>query len=202
MKDREDKKAEIIDFLARTGKKREPSASHHTVNVTGDGNIVGNNNTYIRTEKVEHVVQAEVRPGAEHITDEQAATIQSLVAQIVELEAVTKRRPKSFAAVYKTLNNRFKVPRYRLHKLDNYPAIERYLRSWIGRLSSTASAKRRDPDWRNRKYRYIKVNVRELGLEEELEDLLLERHEVSSIKYLSDDDLEAIYRLVAKWKAT
>ena len=144
MKDRDEKKAEIIDFLARTGKQRK--SEQPAVSVRGDGNIVGNNNTYIHTEKVVKEVKAEVRPGEEHITDEQAAAIQARVGEIVELEKATKRRPKSFAAVYGALNKAFKAPKYRLHKRENYPAIEKYLREWIGRLSRSAGAKRNDPD--------------------------------------------------------
>lgn len=213
-KDKERLKTKIVDLVTYAGKKRQkPSTGKKPkegkkrkpddpqgINVKGDGNIIGNNNTYVRTEKLTHNVTAEVRPGEEHITEEQAAAIKRMVNQIVELEAVTKRNPKSHQAVYGALNNRFKVTRYRLHKREKWPEIESYLRQWIGRLSSTASAKRSAPDWRKSKYSYIKINVRQLGLEDKLNELLLSRYGVASIKDLSDDDLEVVYRTVAGWK--
>lgn len=198
MTDREKKKGEIIDFLSQAAKRR--GTHQPSINIQGNGNIVGNNNTYIHAEKVEHKVHAEVRPGEEHITETQAATIQRLVGEIVRLESLARRKPKSFNAVYNALNRRFGVTRYRLHRRENWPRIETYLRQWIGRLSSTASARRNDDQWRKRKYAYIKTNARQFSLHDALDALLRDRYAVTSLIELNDEDLERVYRTIYRWK--
>lgn len=195
---RERQKAEIIDFVARSAKLKSKSEPQ-PINVRGDGNVIGNNNTYIHTEKVVHEVRPQVTPGNEHITDEQAATIQYLVKEIVRLEAIAKSKPKSYQAVYSALNRRFKAPQYRLLKLVDYDAIEKYLRGWIGRLNASSSA-RKDPDWRKGRYASIKTKVRMWGWEDRLAGILWEEFGVTSIKSLSDGDLKRVSDRLTRWQ--
>lgn len=93
-----------------------------------------------------------------------------------------------------------KASSYHLIRAEHYESATKFLRTWIGRLSSAKSAPRKDPDWRKRKYAYINVNVKQLGAADKLAGLLSEQHQVDSLGKLSDDALAAVYQVVANWK--
>ncbi len=145
-------------------------------------------------------VKVIVATGPEHVSEAQKAGLKALVAEVVRLESLLKRAPKSFASVWSALNGRLRVSSYHLIPGSDAPCAEKYLREWIGRLSSAKSAPGKDANWRNRKYSYIFTNVKQLGAEAVLRERLLARHGSDSMKELSDAHLEAIYQLVAGWK--
>lgn len=145
-------------------------------------------------------VKVVLQPGPEHIDQKKAATLKSLVSEIVRLEKLVKRSPKSYAAVWTALTARCRVTSYHLILDVDYPKAEKFLREWIGRLSSAKSAHLKDGNWRNRKFSYIFANVKQLDADAILRAQLLERYGSESMKDLTDDELEALYRLVAGWK--
>jgi hypothetical protein len=147
-----------------------PVAIHpggNVVNITGGSNILanahpGSNVTQIHTQRHVSVTKAEVKPGIDHITDAQAAILMGLVNDIVELEAKQKKEPKTHRSVWGTLNAHMGVTRYRLIPLLGFEKAEKYLRQWIGRLNSMATAPVNDGDgWRKRHYAYIKINSKD-----------------------------------------
>lgn len=141
-----------------------------------------------------------LQPGPEHIDQKKASTLKLLVTEIVRLERLVKRAPKSYAAVWTALTARCRVTSYHLILDADYPKAEKFLREWIGRLSSAKSAHLKDGNWRNRKFSYIFANVKQLDADAILRAQLLERYGSESMKDLTDDELEAVYRLVAGWK--
>lgn len=141
-----------------------------------------------------------VPTGPEHINDGQKAHLKELVAEVIRLEGLLKRTPKSFASVWVAVNAKCKASSYHLITQAAFPLAEKFLRQWIGRLSSAKSAPKKDANWRNRKYSYIFTNIRQLAADAALRDNLKSRFGSDSLKGLSDDDLDAIYRLVASWK--
>lgn len=145
-------------------------------------------------------IKVVVAAGPEHVSEAQKARLKALVAEVVRLESLIRRQPKSFASVWAAVNGRLRVSSYHLIQGSDCPKAEKYLREWIGRLSSAKSAPGKDANWRNRKYRYIFTNVKQLGAELVLRERLMERHGTDSMKELSDAHLEAIYQLVAGWK--
>ncbi len=91
------------------------------IGVMGD-----NNNVTIMNGIPAPAVAVPIRPGVDHITDEQAARIQELVG------IVAGRGRRSFGSVYGDLfrhlgGGRSLVPRYRLIPLEMYPKAERFL---------------------------------------------------------------------------
>lgn len=151
--------------------------------------------------KVVNRTVAKVEPGIGHITEDHAATLTRLVTEIVELEKQQKKTPKSFRSVWGALNAHCGVTAYRLIALNDFSKAETYLRKWIGRLSSMASAPVRDNDsWRKRKYAYIKINTKEPADAAWLAGYLKRTFKVESIVDLSDDDLDRTYRAVASRK--
>ena len=141
-----------------------------------------------------------LQPGPEHIDQKKASTLKSLVTEIVRLKKLIKRSPKGYAAVWNALTGKCKVTSYHLILDTDYPKAEKFLREWIGRLSSAKSAHLKDAHWRSRKFSYIFANVKQLDADAPLRAQLLARYGSESMKDLSDDQLEAVYHLVAGWK--
>ena len=153
----------------------------------------------INTQRHTTKVVAEVKPGVEHITEEQASKLTDLVNKIVELEGKHRKEPRTLRSVWAALNSHMSVTRYRLIPLNSYEKAENYLRQWIGRLSSQKKAAKTDNyEWRKRKYAYIKINSDPTWLDA----YLLQRFKAESITLISDDDLNKLYRAVAAKKST
>ncbi len=142
-----------------------------------------------------------VPTGPQHISDEQAKLLQRLVREIVEIEKQQKKKPKGYQAVWIGVNAHCKVPQYRLIAAADFDKAEKYLRQWIGRLRSMASAPVADNDgWRKSRYAYIKINTKdELGAAW-LATYLRRTFGTASIADLDDDALDRTYRAVASRK--
>lgn len=169
----------------------------------GTGNVVHfmNGGTVNMISTPKHVTRttAKVEPGEQHISEGQAAKLTSLVQEIVELEAKLKKAPKGFRAVWGALNAHCGVTRYLLIAVEDYDKAEKYLRQWIGRLNSMASAPVADNDaWRKRRYAYIKINTKDDGVW--LTAYLRKTFKAESLADISDDDLDRTYRAVASRK--
>lgn len=145
-------------------------------------------------------IKVVVPTGQEHVSEEQKAKLKELVAEVVRLESLIKRTPKTFASVWSSVNRKLRVSSYHLIQGTDCPKAEKFLREWIGRLSSAKSAPTKDANWRNRQYSYIFTNVKQLGAETILRERLMARYDTDSMKGLSDGDLKTVYQWVAEWK--
>lgn len=183
-------------------------AASPVVSVSGNGtaNVVqfaqpGSTVNINHSPKVVNKTIAQVEPGAEHITEEQAVTLTRLVGEVVELEKQQKQEPKSHRAVWSALNAHCGVTKYRLIRLHDFGRAETYLRKWIGRLTSMASAPASDNEgWRKRKYSYIKVNTKAPVDAEWFAGYLQRTFRVTSISELDDKELAQAYSAVASRK--
>lgn len=165
--------------------------------------VITTGSTVHNIHTTSHVTKtiAEVKPGELHIDDNQAAQLQRLVYEIVEQEEKVKRKPKTRQAVWSSLNAYCKVPKYRLIPKVDFSKAEKFLRMWLGRLNNTTTAqKSNNTEWRNTKYAYIKINTKQLGLENWLDDYVKKNFQVSSIKDLNNDELQKTYQAVATKK--
>ncbi len=163
---------------------------------TGSGSTVHQVNTQ------QHITRtkAEVKPGTEHITDEQKANLQKLVNEIVELEGKyrTSKSAKNHQAVWRSLNAKLKVTSYHLIPLDKYKIAQSHLQKWIGRLTSSKTAIKTDADnIRKRRYAYIHTNLKQFGLDDWFRNYLQERHGVTSMTELDDKRLDQVRLAVA-----
>lgn len=167
--------------------------------INGDGNVVGNSNTVVKTESYRPQIKVKYCPNDAQITPEQAATLKRLVGEIVEAEDFLKQRPKSFGAVYAALNRRFKVNTYVLIAREDYDQAARYLRSWLGRLAAAHSAPKKDPNWRDRKRKFIFANTKGT-LDARRRAYMMDRFGTESFTALDDEQVKQLYRAVATWK--
>lgn len=169
----------------------------------GSGNVLHFNNggtvNMVNTSKHVNKTVAKVEPGGAHISEGQAAKLTALVQEVVELEAKLKKAPKSYRAVWGALNAHCEVTRYLLIAASDFDKAEKYLRQWIGRLNSMASAPVADNEtWRKRRYAYIKINTKDS--EAWLLAYLRKNFKADSLSVISDDDLDKTYRAVASRK--
>ena len=142
---------------------------------------------------------AEVRPGDEHISDEQAAALHTLVDKVVEVEQRLKAKPRGHRAVWGALNSHCGVPAYRLIRTGDFTKAQSYLHQWIGRLDSMPSAPVKDGDaWRKRKYAYIKINSKDDP--QAVDRYVARNYKASSLTELDNAQLEQVYRYVASRK--
>ena len=180
-------------------KEKEQSFNIHG-DMTNSNIINGSNSTInnIKTESYKPTYKATPDPDI-HIGNEMASTLKRLVEEIVELEQKLKKNPKSYRAVWASLNKHMKAPSYRFIEKDSQEQAYEYLKKWIGRLSSMKSAPKLGSEWRKRKYAYIKINTKS-GLEDWLKNLLETKYCVGSLSELSDDQLTKVYNSVASKK--
>lgn len=166
--------------------------------VQSGANVKFGNTNNITTQHHTTKVIAEVKPGIDHITEEQAKKLTDLVNKILELEDKHRKVPRTYRSIWGALNSHMNVTRYRLIPKESYEKAENYLRQWIGRLSSQKNAPKTDNyEWRKRKYAYIKINSEP----EWLDAYLLQRFKAESITLISDEDLNKLYKAVAAKKS-
>lgn len=165
--------------------------------INGNNNIIAGGNISINQPAPVNVVN--ISPGEQHISNAQACEIQSLVAQIVNLEKQVKATPRGYAAVWSAFKRKFKCPKYQLLTQEQFEPATSYLRQTIGRLSRASKAKQ-SPDWRKRKYSFIHTNVKQLGIEDKRKDFMAINFGAESMKELSNNELEQLYNWVAAKK--
>ena len=182
--------------------RKNMDTSEPSVAIAGDnsGIVAGRDVIINQSPPPPQKVRAVVPVTEEHISNEQRSELQRLVREIVELETKVKRSPKSYSAVWGSLNARLKVSEYKLRARDDFPRAEKYLREWIGRLSNTKTAQRKDGDWRKRKLAFIHTNCKQLDLELKMREFIQRKFNSSSLTELSDTDLVSVYNAVARWK--
>lgn len=141
--------------------KSEKTSIQNSNVIYGDKGIINSGTiNNIKTEKYTTKTKAVVQPTEIHISEHTARTLQDLVKEIVELEQKLKNNPKSFQAVWASLNKYCRVSTYRLIPVEKTDKAITYLRKWIGRLSSSKSApKKVGNEWRTKKYSYIKITL-------------------------------------------
>jgi DNA-binding XRE family transcriptional regulator len=196
----------VLTGVPSANRAEAERAAQPQVNVSSGGNAnvvqvaqAGSTIHLVNTQNHVTHTKAEVKPGDQHITEVQAAKLTELVRQIVELETQLKKAPKSFRSVWAALNAHCGVTRYLLIALEDFPKAEKYLRQWIGRLNSMASAPVADNEtWRKRRYSYIKINTKDDS--DWLAAYLKKTFKVTSLTELSDEQLDRTYRAVAARK--
>jgi len=196
-------KAKAAAILGEAKPARKPRAKPvPQVEVNGDGNVVGNNNTVIKTERVVRKIVARPVPGVEHINEVQVARLHSLKDEILKLEAATKRDPATPQRVWSSLNKKMSVGSMRMIPSAKFAAAERYMLTWIGQLMDRPSAQKKAADtvWK-RRVAYIQTNMKVLDCEIRVRDYMEKHWGVRSLKDLPDlPAMEQVYRYVASLK--
>lgn len=195
-------KIKLEDILNNEGKEIKIQIGGININGSKDlnDNIItgGNINLFPKIS-----VQKKYVSQPDDITPAQASHLKDLVDQIVELEKKIKQKPKSHQAVWRALNRYMKVTYYREIKKEDYFKAEAYLMKWKGRLMSQKSfIKNENNEWRMLRYKAIYTKAKkQLGMtREDLHNYIYAEFNVSSLKDLSDEDLDKLYKRFMKKK--
>lgn len=175
--------------------KGEPS-----VIVNGNVSAIGNGNVIVHTNRITQKKEYILTPGDEHISEEQAAKLKELVHNIAELEKLTKNQPKPIQAIWYSLNKHCNVSTYRAIKYEDYEKAIKYLRSWSGRLNSTSTARKKNPDWRNKRYAAIYTICKNYNLTDRRLVYMEKKFGTQHLSHLNDQDLDVVYRYLVSLK--
>lgn len=173
----------------------------NVVSIHGTGNVVAGRDVVQVFSPVTVRTTALTLPGISHITDEQAASLKSLVDDVVKAETV-RRVSRTHASVWSSLNKAMKVPSYRLIPLAKFPLAKKYLQTWLARLLGTATAARKVPDAvRSQRIRYIQTNMKQSeATEAKVRAFMATKLNAVSLAQMNLDDLGTVYRYVASIK--
>ena len=188
------------DVAGRDIVSEAPRTNIHIAAINGGQNIIGQTGDIHLQMPARPRIKVVIQPGPEHVSEAQKVRLKVLVGDAIELEKAIKRAPKRHATVWSALTGKFKVTSYHLIPAAAFAQAEAYLQTWCARLRSAKSAPKKDPDWRNSRYRYIHAALKEIGQQDELPQLLADRYSGRSLKDLSELELEAVYRVVAERK--
>jgi hypothetical protein len=180
--------------------KEQADITINTGSISGSNNIIGFHGNIQIQSQARPRIKVIIQPGPEHLPDAQKARLRELVNEVVDLETAIKRKPKRHATIWSALTGKLKVTSYHLIPADSFGLAEAYLKTWCARLRSAKSASKKDPDWRNSRYRYIHAALKEIERHDDLPGLLVDRYSGRSLKDLSSLELEAVYRIIAEWK--
>lgn len=192
----------ILDALKpkKTRTRKTKNDSPVTQTVKGDGNIIAGRDV-IHAPKITQKVIAEVKPGDEHITDEQAAILHEKIQELTDLYNLVKRRQVTKAHFWARLNRHCRVPKYRLIKIEDFDRALRWCRQQIAILSGTKTAQKKVPDEvRNRQIKYIQTNLGKLGIEPHYLNFIKNTFGKISTAELDPVELKRAYSWIAQQK--
>ncbi|KAA6405783.1 helix-turn-helix domain-containing protein [Candidatus Tokpelaia sp.] len=188
------------DIEEKIGYERQAVNIHG--NISGVGIMTGGNVRIVQTNIHKTTTKAIPNPGKEHISEEQCVTLRHLVDNVVEAEQALKKSPKTYNAIWSSVNRHCGVSTYRMIKSEDFEKARKYLTMWIGRLMRSKSAPVKTGDaWRKRHYTYIKVNSKSPSDESAVKAYMKRKFKAESLTELDNDQLEAVYRYVAGRKS-
>lgn len=141
--------------------------------------------------------KVEYKPAPEDITGDQANRLKDLVNEIVEFEQKTKKKPKTYGAIWNALNRKMSVTYYREIKQYQFEAAELYLMQWAGKLKK--GLRRTDEDeYRKERQKAIFAAARnQLGwTKDNIDSYIFERYGKDSIRDLTKKELEQLYNVI------
>ncbi|NYZ17021.1 hypothetical protein HL658_31145 [Azospirillum sp. RWY-5-1] len=199
---RRQKVRDILEYDAAATPRPRRRKSATSIGVSGDNNIVGNNNT-VTVIKTDRIIKREIvkpQPGVEHITEEQFAKLRNLIDEIIRVESLTKRDPATHQRVWGALARKMDVVSNRMIKFEKFPAAEMFLRQWLGRLSTAKSVIKYDDGLRTRRIKYIQTNMKVLLIEDQVRKYMMSKFGAQSLTELDQPQLDQVYRYIAGLK--
>lgn len=171
----------------------EGTLSRIAISIGGSvkGSVVAGGDAYVSPR---FVTPRSYQPKEGDLTPAHARELKELVEKIVESEKTAKRRPSSYGAVWNALNRRMGVTYYREIPDTEFERARTYLEQWLGRVKRLL--RRADPEeWRRERYKAIFARAtKNWGFTKaQVDDLILARFGKSSIRDLSQQQLEQLY---------
>lgn len=190
------KVAKVVSLMTDSIKPKPAARRKATssIEVNGNGNIVGNGNTVIKTEKVIHRPKVEVKTGDGVITAEQKARLQQLVKDWMSARSAVRKSELSFAAAWSAVNKKAGVNSYHEIPTAKFKSVEAWLVKQTAIVHSMPSAPAKSTQWRNSRIKGIQSRCNELGIQDKRKIYMLRTFGKDSLTLLSDTDIEKVYR--------
>jgi hypothetical protein len=155
---------------------------------------------HVTTEKI--VKKTTVKTGDGTVTATQKAELTSLKDEWRDVYNAIKRKELSHGAAWKAFNSHFKINSYAELPQERFEEGRSWFKRQLAILRSMASAKRKDPTWRNAQIRYIKAaSKNNLGNNRAYEEYIVRKFGKTSLKQLENNELEATKVYIAGQKS-
>lgn len=186
---------------ARKRRAKKP-AGDRPVSIRGNANFVVNGNGDVSIHAPIPVPRpiVKVQTGVGVLTAEQKAEINRLFGEWYRLRGLVRKTDTEYKKLRAAFNSHMKVNKYDEILQADYPKALRWIRRHIATINSMASAPKKVPNWRASRYRSINARAKEYaGGEERYRQYSLDRFGSASLRELSDEQLDAVYRHVFGW---
>lgn len=197
----------LKDALNAEGEERKvtenkPNAGSHVV--TGTGIIIGDGNSVTN-----HIVNnppptqtvVNVQTGVGVLTASQKGKINRIFKQWAEMRGIVRKGNAEYAALRGAFNTYMDVNKFDEIRQEDFEKAMKWLRRQTGIVLSMPSARKKLPDWRNKRYTAIMARAKEFSDgEQRFRSYAQERFGSGSLKDLDDTQLDAVYRHVFGWK--
>lgn len=181
-------------------KKRNIKHTTSSISVSGDMNIIGDGNN-INYNSSPSITVVKVQTGVGVLTAAQKAKMNTLIKEWVEARGSVRRSKAEIAALRSAFNRAMNVNSYAEILQEDFERAMTWLRRQTGIINSMPSAPKKNPNWRNTRYRAINARAKEFQDGEiRFRRYAEERYGSGSLKELSDEQLDAVYRYVFSWR--
>lgn len=194
----------VVDLFSSATPKipRRKKAADTTVSVRGNRNIVAGDNNIINNFSAPPVITRTVivKTGDGVLTAEQKGAINKTIEDWAGKRNAVRRSRVEIAALRKAFNRYMSVNSYHEIHQEHFEKAMKWLRRQIGIINRMPGARRSSATWRKDRYRAIHARAGEYPDGElRFRRYAEERFGCSSLKDLSDDELETVYNYVFGW---
>lgn len=198
--DRKNRLRKIIDNGAPEAPSSAESAPNDTYSALGNYNVVGNgNNVNFGAPKI--IKNVTVQTGVGTITAAQKKMINDIFSEWMAARGLVRKDGAEYRSLRFAFNTAMDVNSYHEIKAEDFDKAVRWLRRQTGIVLSMASAPKKVPGWRNKRYAAVNARAKEFpGGVARYRRYAQERFGTASLKELDDEQLEAVYRHVFGWR--
>jgi len=194
----DDKKKKVVDLFKSNAKpkpvaRRKPKPA---IEINGHSNIVGDGNTFIKTEKIIHRPKVEVKTGDGVVSAEQKARLQQLVKNWMAARGAVRKSELTYAAAWSAINKKAGVNSYHEIPTEKFKTIESWLLKQTAIVHAMPSAPAKSAQWRASRIKGIQSRCNELGIQDKRKAYMQKTFGKDSLTLLSDADVEKVYRWV------
>lgn len=197
--------AKIISDDSSNPKQDDKSDTEKNINfyVDGKGNVAGNNNvTNQGVINLNKTVRRKVyvKTGDGTLTAREKHEVKTLLYEWVNIHNTLKKSNLSHQLAWIKLNQHLKVSSYHEIKSEDFNKALKFLRVQIGELNQMASAPKKLPNWRNKKIQSIQARCKQNNWNEWRIEHMKKKFGKTSLKELTDAELQQVYNSVWRKK--
>ena len=133
-----------------------------------------------------------ITPGAQHITEEQAARLKKLVHDVARLERLHAANPVTVPTIWGKLKETLCVASYRFIPKETYAEAVEFLLDWQSRAMRDGTRDAASLEERAKVYRICHAIAKQYNLGAEMRALMASKWDADSMRDLEDDELREL----------